>query len=378
MNQKDNSKTPLITVLINYYNDKQYLAASIESILNQSFKNFELILFNHASTDGSRAIAHSYNDVRIIHLDGKKNLGAGASHNLHYIFPYIHGTYYKGFSADDIMAKDGLKYFVEYITKNPDKNLIIGNLEYIDNKGKSLKENWFHYIKNFSTTTTEIDLLKMFSEGKNNIPCPAVMIKTNILKTLQLDESMTIRADMWIWLNALINGAKIGFLDKIIAYYRRHKYQESYFDMDVIRRRSEYEKIPLLSLFYNLKDIATVKQVFTNSPYNAQLKDISDIPFYIAEYYLRHYGYPFAYNDLFKMLLDDKTREHLEQTFGFDVLELRKLYAFKQTNLTFKQRINTKQPQKLTILELLYLLTKKLTNKLIALLTLRFLRRKKI
>ena len=73
--------TPLVTVCIGYYNDEKYLGQCIDSILCQSFSNFELILFNHASTDGSYKIAHSYNDSRIVHIDAPKNLGAGASYN---------------------------------------------------------------------------------------------------------------------------------------------------------------------------------------------------------------------------------------------------------------------------------------------------------
>ena len=66
-----------VSVLIPYYNDREFLRQSIESVLNQTYKDFELILVNHATTDDCREIAHSYNDDRIIHLDMDKNYGAG-------------------------------------------------------------------------------------------------------------------------------------------------------------------------------------------------------------------------------------------------------------------------------------------------------------
>lgn len=372
------AQKPLVTVCVSYYNDEKYIKNCIDSILVQSLPDFELILFNHASTDASYQIAHSYQDKRIIHIDAPKNLGAGATQNFHYILPHLHGKYYKAFCADDVMEKDCLTKLSAFSKENPDKDIVFGNMTYIDAAGRSLGENWFHHFKGFNVNATEIDLLKMFSEGRNNLPLPASFVKSDILKEIKVDESLTIRADMWLWASALINGAKVGFTDEIVAYYRRHEYQESYFDMEIISRRSEYEKIPFLSLFYNLKDINTAQQIFSDSPYKEQLKDKADIPFYVAEYYMRRYGYSFAYHDLFKMLLDDRQRVHLEKIFGFGVLELRKLYAFKQTNQSFKQRIYAKQPKKLTVLELLYLLAKKILNKIISLVTLRFLRRKKI
>ena len=367
---------PLVSVVVNYYNDKKFLSDCIKSILNQSYKNFELILHNHASTDGSRDIAHSYNDPRIIHIDAAKNLGAGASYHLNYILPAVKGDYYKGFSADDIMNPDCLTNLVSYASEHPDKDLIFGNLEFINAAGKKIGQDWFHSINNFSITADEIDLLKMFSEDKNSLPCPASMIKTDLLKQITLDQSLTIRADMWLWVSLLIAGAKVGYCDKIVVAYRCHNYQESSFNPDIIKKRIEYEKAPFLSLFFSLKDVETAKAVFPDSPYIDKLTDPRDIPFYVAECFFRKDGHPFAYDALFNMMLNDKTRDRLENVFGFGVLELRQLYAFKKEKLSFKNRVYSKQPQKLTLIELLYLLLKQSLKTFAALVTLRFLRKR--
>lgn len=366
---------PLITVAVNYYNDKKFLPACIESILNQTYKNFELVLFNHASTDGSRDIARSYNDSRIIHIDANKNLGAGSSYHLKYILPAVKGDYYKGFSADDIMNPDCLTNLVSYASEHSDKDLIFGNLEYVNASGKKFGQDWFHSVKNFSIFADETDLLKMFAEGKNSLPCPGAMIKANLLRKITLDQSLTIRADMWTWASLLIAGAKVGFCNKIVGAYRCHDYQESSFDLEIVQQRSEYEKIPFLSLFFTIKSINIAKAVFPDSPYIEKLTDPQDIPFYVAECFLRKDGHPFAYNVLFNMILDDRTRNRLENVFGFGVLELRRLYAFKKET-SFKKRIYAKQPQKLTLIELLYLLLKRSFKAFVALVTLRFLRKR--
>lgn len=68
---------PLVSVFLPYYNDEKFLEYSIKSVLEQSYENFELILLNHASTDSSYNIAHSFQDFRIKHVDMSINLGAG-------------------------------------------------------------------------------------------------------------------------------------------------------------------------------------------------------------------------------------------------------------------------------------------------------------
>ena len=62
---------PIVSVFLPYYNDAEYLPIAIESVLNQTYQNFELILCNHATTDNCREIAHSYKDSRIAEVDGK-------------------------------------------------------------------------------------------------------------------------------------------------------------------------------------------------------------------------------------------------------------------------------------------------------------------
>lgn len=119
---------PLISVFIPYYNDEKFLKESIESVLNQTYENFELILLNHNSQDSSREIAHSYNDKRIKHIDMPYNLGLGGSGLLTIEFLKVaQGKYTKPFCADDIMLPDCLEKLVNYMENNPDKDFAFGN-----------------------------------------------------------------------------------------------------------------------------------------------------------------------------------------------------------------------------------------------------------
>lgn len=364
---------PLISVMIPYYNDRGFLPDAVASVLNQTYQHFELILFNHASTDGSRDIARSYDDPRIIHIDAPKNLGAGATCNLAVCLKQMNGSYFKTMCADDILRSDCLENLVNYAAANPGKDLIFGNLEYVDVHKRSLKKDWFSAVKGFSVFNSETDLMKTFICGSNILPYTGAFVKTEKLRRIKMDNSLTIRADMWLWLSLLIQGNKIGFCNKIVGSYRRNNQQESYFDADIIARRSETEKPALLSLFFEMQDIDVVKAVFSDSPYAGKLADARDIPFYVAEYFFRKNGYPFAYDVLFKMISDDKTMNHLENVFGFGVLELRRLYAFGKPD-SWKKRLYSKNPKKLNEAELFYLLVRRCLKTVVSLITLRSLR----
>ncbi len=364
---------PLVTVVICYFNDKNFLSSAIESVLNQSFKDFELILLNHASTDGSRDIAHSFNDPRIIHIDTPKNLGAGSSYNFACILSELHGKYYKSFGADDIMHKECLKNLTDFALKHPEKDLIFGNLEYIGAGGNKLGIDWFHKFKGFSQDATEIDLMKMFSEVCNYLPCPGSLFKTDLLKKIKFDYSLTIFADMWLWASFLIVGAKVGFCNEIVGFYRCHNKQESNLDTDIMTWRHRYETSSFLSVFFGIKDIDLVKKVFPNSPYKEKLVDPQDICFYIAEWFLRNHGHSFAYDIIFQMMLNDETRERLEHVFGFGVLEFRKLYAFGKTT-TWKKRMYAKDPKRLNGIELAYLVVRLCLKSLRDVVTFRWIR----
>ena len=139
-----------VSVLIPYYNDREFLPQAIESVLNQSFEDFELILVNHATTDDCREIAHSYKDPRIVHYDMEKNYGAGTGLVLERVLKFAKGEYIKLFCADDILYKDGLQILVDYMDSHPEKDFAFGNVEYIDQNNKDMKKDFLSDRRNFS------------------------------------------------------------------------------------------------------------------------------------------------------------------------------------------------------------------------------------
>ena len=130
---------PKISVLMSVYNGSQYLCESIESVLNQTFADFELIIVDDCSTDDSEAILKKFSaqDSRITLLRNEENIGLTKSLNKG--LKIAQGEYIARQDADDISLPTRFEKQVAYLDHSKDTVLVSGNYSYIDAKGAFIK-----------------------------------------------------------------------------------------------------------------------------------------------------------------------------------------------------------------------------------------------
>ncbi len=109
---------PKISIIMPVYNGQKYLKSAIESILNQTFQEFELIIIDDCSTDESVNIVLSYKDKKIVLIKNKANLGIGASLNIG--LDRAKGSYIARMDADDISISNRLLVQYEFMKNNKD------------------------------------------------------------------------------------------------------------------------------------------------------------------------------------------------------------------------------------------------------------------
>lgn len=126
---------PEISVLMSVYNGKKYLQKSIESILNQTFSNFEFIIINDASIDNSLEIIKSFSDSRIVILNNSENLGLTKSLNIG--LKQASGKYIARLDADDLSFENRLEKQLSFIKKN-NLSLIGSSAILIDELGNEI------------------------------------------------------------------------------------------------------------------------------------------------------------------------------------------------------------------------------------------------
>jgi len=127
---------PALSVIMAFYNDAPYIAESIESILNQTYRDFEFVIINDASTDGSREIVARYSDARIRLLDNPSNLGLARSLNLG--LAAARGDLVARLDANDVSHTDRLEKQMRFMREHPEIALLGGQYEAIDTRGYRL------------------------------------------------------------------------------------------------------------------------------------------------------------------------------------------------------------------------------------------------
>ena len=136
---KFNYKAPLLSVLMPVYNAENYLAAAVESILNQSYNNFEFIIINDGSTDKSLEILQNYSkkDKRI-KLTSREN--KGLVHTLNEGLALIHTPFVARMDADDISLPTRFEKQMQFLSKNTDCLLLGTRVIIIDTDGDEICE----------------------------------------------------------------------------------------------------------------------------------------------------------------------------------------------------------------------------------------------
>ncbi|RZK15481.1 MAG: glycosyltransferase family 2 protein, partial [Flavobacterium sp.] len=117
------------------FNSERYLKQAIESILNQTFKNFEFIIINDGSSDSSDKIINSFNDTRIIYVNNETNRGIVAA--LNEGLSLSKGKYIARMDADDVANPDRLTLQHQFLINNPAYKLCGTNAVAINNEGEN-------------------------------------------------------------------------------------------------------------------------------------------------------------------------------------------------------------------------------------------------
>lgn len=131
---------PAVSVAIPAYNCERYIGQSIESLLNQSYGDFELVISDNASTDGTEAVCRRYaaQDPRVRYWRRAENIGGPG--NFRYVFSLCSGKYHKWSTADDHWHPDFLREAVALLDARPDIVLCYPKTQLIDAGGQKIED----------------------------------------------------------------------------------------------------------------------------------------------------------------------------------------------------------------------------------------------
>lgn len=206
--------SPLISVAMPVYNGEKYLAEAIDSILAQTFEDFELIMIDDGSTDSSLKLLQEYQkkDSRI-RLITRENRNVAAT--LNEIIFLARGKWIARMDQDDIALPQRLER----------------QLEWLERTGADISGSW---VRRFGTSDQRIVKLRQTDEAikMEMLFCspfahPSVMVRTNMIKKLLYDETRWEAEDYDLWVRAAEAGWKMTNIPEVLLCYRVHPEQIS-------------------------------------------------------------------------------------------------------------------------------------------------------
>lgn len=244
-----------VSVVMSVYNAEKYLAEAVDSILAQTYEDFELILINDKSTDSSGEILHRYaeQDGRVVLLENQENMGLTKSLNRG--LAVAKGEYIARMDADDISVPERFAIQVKFLDENPDYSFVSCIGRYIDENGNP------EQLRLFPETNEEIYAMMPKVDA---VMHPGVMFRReDIAKIGNYCEDFRVVQDYDLWFRGMAAGYKFyNFQEPLVLFRRNESYNtrksKAYRMVDYRVRKKGYKinKIPLHKRVYLVVPLA--------------------------------------------------------------------------------------------------------------------------
>lgn len=174
-------KNDLVSVLLVNYNHEDTLAETIQSVLDQTYKNIQFIIVDDGSTDKSCEIIQGFKDQRIELYRKKENEHICVATN--YGFTKVRGNYLARIDSDDLWYPDKLEKQLQFMQKTPDCSVCFTWCDLIDENGNNINDLEPELLKLYDSKTLEqAQWLRRFYFQGNCLAHPAVLMKTEVMQ----------------------------------------------------------------------------------------------------------------------------------------------------------------------------------------------------
>lgn len=212
------SADPMVSVIMSVYNGAAFLSEAVESILRQTFRDFEFIVVDDGSTDDSRAILEA-----IAAIDARVNVivqpNCGLVDALNRAVHVARGKFIARMDADDVAVATRLEKQLHFLNQNPGVAVVGGAVEIIDARGMPVGRLTF--------PSTDSQIRRELESGGCPLCHPAVLMRTDAVRAAGGYRRVVVDAEDYdLWLR-LADRYHIGNLPDVVLRYRRHPGQVS-------------------------------------------------------------------------------------------------------------------------------------------------------
>ncbi|WP_343338768.1 Undecaprenyl-phosphate 4-deoxy-4-formamido-L-arabinose transferase [Terrisporobacter petrolearius] len=263
----------LVTVFMPVYNTEKYLRQSIESILNQTYKNFELLIIDDGSTDSSVDIIKSYNDDRIILVKNEKNKGLPYTRNKG--LDLAKGEYIALMDSDDISKNNRLAIQVKFLEKHKE-------IQVVGSRQETLIEGKIYKPSNARKEYIDVNKKLMFYSC---VPNPTIMFRKDFFykNKIRYRKECFVAQDYAFFVDCVAKGGNIAILSEPVLIYRsghdnitklsvKYKQNERKKVMDNIRIRCLNNN----GIFLDDKENILFNKIFSDPIMDISIDDINE------------------------------------------------------------------------------------------------------
>ena len=208
-------KVPVASVVIPTYNRKTYIRETLDSVLEQNFPDFEVIVVDDGSTDGTHEVIQPYLDrIRYIR---QQNRGAAAARNIG--VRNARGAYIAFMDSDDLSVPEHLQILYDFLARNPEYAMVIGNGAYLE--GRFHNRSTVIAARRAAQLAQRGVTLRDVFDGRV-VRLQGVMARKSVLEEIGLlDEWFRISYDLDLTLR-IVKSHRVGFVNQVVYLYRKH------------------------------------------------------------------------------------------------------------------------------------------------------------
>jgi len=318
---------PMVSVRIPSYNHEKYITACIESVLNQTFADFEIVIVDDCSTDNSVEVIRSFQDPRIKLEVLPRNSGMNVA--VERCMQLSSGKYVANLSSDDLWAPTKLEQQVAFLEQHPEFDAVFTQVQIVGEYGNALDTRHFANPFDYENRSPEEWLRRFFYFG-NCLCNPSVMIRREIYEKFGYqDKRLVSLSDFDLWVK-LSFGHRFWILDQQLTMFRvRENGMNLSANSPANRRRQQFEFKQILDHYLQICDLEQLKKIFPEcTKFGSPMEQT--IPYFLGMLAIdspsmihRLWGL----ETIFDLMADAETAKLLEDSYDFryrDFIELTK------------------------------------------------------
>jgi len=320
-------EVPKVSVLIPSYNHEKYVAEAIQSVLDQTFQNFEIIITDDGSVDNTVDVIKSFSDTRIRLFVFEKNQGAVAAYTN--CFNNANGLYMANLSSDDAWMPDKLEKQVKILDENLDVAAVFSQAHIVDDDGNHFddKDHPYHQIFHQENRNRFQWLRRFFYEG-NCLCHPSVLARREIYNPLLFDKRYIQLPDFDIWIKICLEHEIFIIQEKLIKFRIRtdEKNVSGNRPDSLILFHNETNYI--LRNYLKIDSTDTLLKIFPELENKKKSITNATIPYYIALQALLVKSRPyinFALNTLYEFIQHNEATIELSSEENFTIADYFKI-----------------------------------------------------